>query len=233
MIVFDNVVLRYPYDEVDVLKGVSFTLQQGLNTVLADAQSGKSSICKLLVKDVSATSGQIFVDGQPISSITNSNLDILYLPSNPTFFERRSVQYNLEYPLIVRKIRKDERHKRAISVAQQFGLDVGVKARSLTVAQRRTLALARGLTVTRKVVLFDGFFDSCLDNGAPDFQYINSVLQQFDMERTTCVILTSNKAIAMGNTVVLDGGKVVFCGDAAAAQQQVDSLHWLVNVIKE
>ena len=221
MIVFDNVTLRYPYDEFDVLKGASFTLHKGINTVLADAQSGKSSICKLLLKDIAPTSGHIFVDEQDIASITNSNLDILYLPRNPAFFRRRSVQYNMEYPLIIRKVGKAERRNRVWEIAEQFGLNLDVKVNKLSQSQARTLALARGLTVKRSIALFDDFFDGDIEN----LNYINNVLQQFE----TCVIFTSDTRQANGHTVVLDGGIIVFEGDVEQAKQVVDSLYWLAR----
>ena len=221
MIVFDNVTLRYPYDEFELLKGVNFTLQDGVNTILADAQSGKSSICKLLLKDVAPTSGQIFVDDKEISSITNSNLGILYLPRNPVFFRHRNVQYNLEYPLKLRKVGKSERQQKVSAIAEQFGLDLGAKVRKLSAEQRRTLALARGLTVKRKIAFFDSFFDS----DEWDVQYINSILNNFE----TCVLLSSDARFAMGHTVVLDGGVTVFEGDAQEAQQVVNNLHWLAK----
>lgn len=221
MIVFDNVTLRYPYDEYDLLKGVTFTLSSGVNTVLADIQSGKSTICKLLLKDIAPTSGQIFVDRQQIDCITNSNLDILYLPRNSVFFERRSVRYNMEYPLRVRKVDRAAKKARVDEVSRQFGISLDDKMRTLNEAQRRTLALARGLTVKRKIALFDGFFDE----ETLDFQYVSSVLQHFD----TCVILTSDPRLAMGHTVVLDGGVTVFEGDAQSAQEYVGTLHWLAS----
>ena len=219
MIVFDSVTLRYPYDEFEVLKGASFTLHDGVNTVLVDVQSGKSSICKLLLKDIAPTSGQIFVDNKTISSITNSNLDILYLPRNPAFFKRKSVQYNMEYPLKVRKVGKRQRIERVKEIAAQFELPLDVKVYKLSAQQQRTLALARGLTVKRKIALFDSFFDGDTSNN----EYINNILQHF----ATCVILTSDPCIAKGHTVVLDGGKTAFEGDVEQAKQVVESLYWL------
>ena len=221
MIVFDNVTLRYHYDEFDLLKGASFTLQEGVNTILADVQSGKSSICKLLLKDIAPTSGRILVDGRDIASITNSNLDILYLPRKPVFFENRSVQYNMEYPLKIRKVGKLERKTTVSELAKQFGIDLSAKVRKLNEQQRRTLALARGLTVKRKTALFDGYFDG----DAPDFDYIDSIFKHFD----NCILLTADARYAMGHTVVLDGGFAVYEGNATEAQEQVDKLHWLAT----
>lgn len=227
MIVFDKVTLRYHYDDFDLLKGVSFTLNEGVNTVLADAQSGKSSICKLLLKDVKPTSGSILVDGQDISSITNANLDILYLPTNSAFFEGRSVLYNIEYPLRVRKYPKTERRERAMQVAQELGIDdLAAKVKKLSSEKRRLVALARGLTVRRKVVLFDDYFvgdsEQKIDMG--------EVLRLF--EGATCVILTSDASIAAGNTVVLDGGVTVYQGDAETARLKVSELGWLATAVK-
>ena len=221
MIVFSNVTLRYHYDDFDVLRGASFELHEGVNTILADAQSGKSSICKLLLRDVAPTSGQIIVDGQQIDSIPNSSLDILYLPSKPVFFEKRSVQYNVEYPLRIRKVARAERQERVQGIAEQFGLNLDAKVKLLSPSERRTLALARGLTVKRKIALFDSFFDA----DELSLEHINSILQRFD----TCVVLTSDPCIAMGHTVVLDGGEVVYQGDAVEAQQRVSELYWLAH----
>ena len=226
MIIFDNVTLRYHYDDFDLLKGASFTLADGVNTVLADVQSGKSSICKLLTKDVAPTSGRITVDGQDIASITNSNLDILYLPTNPAFFENRSVQYNIEYPLRVRKYPKNERIERAIKAANELGIDeLDAKVKSLPPEKRKLVALARGLTVKRKTVLFDDFF--AFDGSSECLAEMDNILQRF--QGATCVILISDARLATGNTVVLDGGVAVYQGHADGARKIVGEMDWLVT----
>ena len=230
MIEFRGVALRYHYDEFELLKCVDFTLREGVNTVIADTQSGKSSICKLLCKEVAASSGEITVDGLIISSITSADLGILYLPSAPAFFENRSVAFNVEYPLKVRKIAKNERRKRAEQVAEALKIDFLVaKVKQLTAEQRKLTALARGLTVKRKIVLFDDFFE--VEDGKNPLDSVENVLKMFD--GAICVILTSDKRLARGNTVVLDGGVTVFEGDAEKAKSVVDGLHWLYGSIEE
>ena len=224
MIEFKDVALQYHYEEYALLKGVSFALRDGINTVLADTQSGKSSICKLLMKEIAANSGEIHVDGLQISSITGADLGILYLPSNPTFFENKSVRFNVEYPLKVRKVAKKSRREIAERVAASLGVDfLDEKVKKLTVRQRKLVALARGLTVERKIVLFDDFFED--GDGTATPEYVDGVLNCF--KRAVCVILSSNARLARGNTVILDGGLTVYEGDADEAIGVVNGLTWI------
>lgn len=218
MIEFNNVHLKYHYDEFELLKGVTFTLQDGLNTVLCDWQSGKTSICRLLIADIKPTDGNILVDGQNINGISGANLDILYLPSNPIFFEGRSVLHNVAYPLAVRKVARQVRQGIAAEMCERFGItDFKQKIRKLSAETRKKAALARALTVARKYVLWDDFFDSV--------EQAESCLSLFP--DSVNIIFTSDASLAMGNTVVLDGGETVFQGDAEQAQQFASGLEWL------
>lgn len=220
MIEFTNVVLRYPYDDFDVLKGVSFSLVEGVNTVVCDIQSGKSSLCNLLCGEVKPTSGSIYFDGKDIYGITNKDRGILYLSSDPTLFLHKTVRQNAEYPLVVRKTEKSQR----LSIAEQAMQTVGiadlanVKAKKLDEKQKVAVMLARGLTVGRKVVLFDGIFDF----GNSD---VTQTLNLFDSP--VKVIFTAKKDLLMGNVVVLDGGKCVYQGDADGAKTVLDGLTFL------
>ena len=224
MIEFKQVSLTYPYDEYAVLKDLTFTLKDGVNTILCDSQSGKSSICKLLTKEFAPTSGQIILDGCDISSITNQGLGILYLSAKPAFFEGRSARYNVTYPLRVRKMPKAERNKCFDKVARQFGITKSdVKVRKLTDAERYTVALARGATVARSIVLLDDFCSSS--------EQIDEVIALF--ANATVVVLTSDITLARGNVVVLDGGNTLYQGDVAGAAQLKQTLNWIVDIIEE
>lgn len=228
MIEFKQVTLHYHYDEFALLKGANFTLRNGLNTILCDTQSGKSSICKLLCKEVAATDGEIIVDGLPISSISSAGLGILYLPSQPAFFSNRTARYNVEYPLKVRKVAKSERKQRVQEVAELLGVDcLDVKVSKLTDVQKKLVALARGLTIPRKVVLFDDFFavDESIESAESAHSRIESVTKLFP--NAICVVLTSDKRLACGSCTVLDGGVTVYEGDADGAACVIEQLEWI------
>ena len=218
MIVFDKVTYRYHYEQFDIFKELSFALTEDVNTILCGEQGGKSSICKLLCNQIAPQSGTVTIDG--IQCNENADNGVLWLPSKPTFFERRSVLFNIAYPLQVRKVAKLQRDIIAKQLAEQFGLPADTKVSKLTPQQKRTLAIARGLTVERKVVLFDDFFN--------DKQQLQQTLQLFP--DTTKVILTSHASLATGHTVVIDCGECIFQGDASKA---VDACQGIVGIIKE
>ena len=65
---FDHVCFKYPYTESDVLKDVSFTLNKGDKLSLVGINgSGKSTIIKLMLGLYEIESGQILINGYPMS----------------------------------------------------------------------------------------------------------------------------------------------------------------------
>ncbi len=206
MIVFDKVTYRYHYEQFELFKQLSFTLVDGVNTILCGEQGGKSSICKLLCNEIAPQSGNITIGG--IQCNAQANNGVLWLPKNPTFFEGRGVLFNIAYPLKVRKVAKLQRDVIAKQLAEQFNLTADIKAKKLSAEQRRNLALARGLAVERQVVLFDDFFQTK--------QQQAEILQLFP--EAIKVILTSNASLATGHTVVIDCGECIYQGDAEGAQ---------------
>lgn len=232
MIEFQNVTLRYHYEAYNLFENLSFCLPEGVNTLLCDMQSGKSSICKMLLSQLPPNSGKVFVDGVDLYNFEKGKQPLanaLYLPAVPTFFENKTVQYNLEYPLRVRKQLAQNASKVA-ELAEKFGLQnlLSLKVKKLNFRQKKILSLARGLTVERDIVLFDGFFDDTESDGILSR---DSVLAAFPCK--TKVIFTTDVSLAMGNTIVIDDKKCAFCGTSDEAAEFVANLTWLARRITE
>lgn len=219
MIQFIDVTFKHHYDDFALFQEASFTLQDGINTVLCDIQSGKTSACRLILGLLAPQSGKILVDGKDVSVCRP---DALYLPEEPSLFLHKSVEFNLNYPSKVRKI-LPQNYERIAQIAHKFCLDekLSQKAKKLSHSEKLQLALARGVTVERKTVLFDGFFDN---NYTESFQ--NVVREHFPFCRTA-VQFTALPQNAVGHTVVLDDKKCVFQGDANLAREYTEDLCWL------
>lgn len=221
MIEFSNVTFKHQYDDFALLQNATFTLQNGTNTLLCDVQSGKTSICKLILGLLKPQGGKISVDGEDVSV---RRPDVLFLPKEPTLFLDKSVSYNLNYPSKVRKI-LPQNAERIAQIAHKFALDkkLDVKAKKLSFDEKLQLALARGMTVERKIVLFDSFFDNNYT-----IESFSEVAKNFHFCKTI-VLLTSFPQNAVGNTVVLEDKKCIFQGEASQAQEVVKSLCWLAT----
>ena len=229
MIELQNVTLRYHYEQDTLFENLSFALPQGTNTVLCDVQSGKTSLCKMLLGELPPNTGNVTVDGVDLYKFEKGKRPLanaLYLPSNPTFFVNKTVRYNLEYPLRVRKQLR-ENAQQVATLAQKFDLAnlLDVKVKTLNFRQKKILSLARGLTVSRDIVLLDGFFDDTETDGNLSR---DSVLSLLDCK--TSVIFTADPNVAIGNTVVIDDKKSVFCGASEHAREVVSNLTWLATL---
>lgn len=229
-IAFCDVAYKFHYADYPVLSGATFRLDEAVNTLCADKQSGKSTVCRLLVGDMKAQSGNILLGDLPINSITPVERGILYLSSDYPLFKHKTVADNVEYPLVVRKVARAERGK----IIEQALRSVGaaelakVKVSKLTEEQIRLVVLARGLTVQRKIVLFDDFFaygkSAQTDFDSYDVQQVLGLFPD-----ATKVVCTSDSRLLVGKTAVLDGGKCVYEGNAEGAQAVVEQLPWLAN----
>ncbi|MBQ2710488.1 MAG: ATP-binding cassette domain-containing protein [Clostridia bacterium] len=203
MITFNDIHLQWQYEQFELLKGISCTLKEGINTIVCDSQGGKTSICKLLTKVVSPTSGTITVNGTNLADIDNKDLDLLYLSANPTFFNGKSVLYNVCYPLLVRKLNKAYAKAYAMELLEENNLAhlAKTKVRKLSAQEKLLVSFVRGQTVDRQIVLLDDVFDT-----AELFEQ-HRLFSRFNQACT--VILTSNSDLAQGNVITIDGGEIV------------------------
>lgn len=231
MIEFQSVTFKHHYDEFALLDDASFVLPNGSNTVLCDVQSGKTSVCKLILGLIKPQHGKIIVDGKNVAECVP---DVLFLPKEPTFFSNRTVLFNLEYPSRVRKIFPQNR-ERIQELAHIFSLEnlLRAKVKTLNPSQKRRLALARGLSIHRQTVLFDGFFDNTNTDGSAatqNFVYnFQNVVEKYFSKCVTAVQFTSFPQNAFGHTVVLHDKKCAFEGSADKACKVVQSLCWLAS----
>ena len=97
------------YDgEILVVKDLNLDVPKGeFLTMLGPSGSGKTTVLMMLAGFETPTSGEIYLDGNPISSIPPNKRGIGMVFQNYALFPHMTVKENLAFPLEVRKLPKN------------------------------------------------------------------------------------------------------------------------------
>ena len=123
---FNKVDKSYDGDTL-VVKDLNLDVSQGeFLTMLGPSGSGKTTTLMMLAGFETPTSGEIYLEGDPISSIPPYKRGIGMVFQNYALFPHMTVYENLAFPLKVRKINKDDIDKKvdkALSMVSLSGFE--------------------------------------------------------------------------------------------------------------
>ena len=147
------------YDgEILVVEDLNVDIPKGeFLTMLGPSGSGKTTTLMMLAGFETPTSGEIYLDGEAISSIPPYKRGIGMVFQNYALFPHMTVNENLAFPLEVRKLNKSEikeKVEKALSMVelQDFGNRMPLQ---LSGGQQQRVALARALVFEPRLVLMD------------------------------------------------------------------------------
>ena len=154
---FDKVDKSYD-GKVLVVKDLQLDIEEGeFVTMLGPSGSGKTTCLMMLAGFETPTNGEIYLDGNAISSIPPHKRGIGMVFQNYALFPHMTVYENLAFPLRVRKIPKDEADKKIDKALSMVSLQ-GFASRmpgQLSGGQQQRVAIARALCMEPKIMLFD------------------------------------------------------------------------------
>jgi putative ABC transport system ATP-binding protein len=157
-------VYRLGSEEVHALCGVDFAAAQGDFVVVnGPSGSGKTTFLNLLSVIDRPTEGEVLIGGEPTSTKSEKELSILRRSTIGLVFQTfnlvpvLSAAENIEYPLLLQRLPKQERLRRVEALLQEVGLDDMAERRpnELSGGQRQRVAVARALVAGPKIVLAD------------------------------------------------------------------------------
>ena len=216
MIVFDGVTKVYEPD-VTALRDVSFVIDKGDFVFIVGASgSGKSTIIRLLLKEIEPTQGRISVGGRDLGRLQRSKVPMLRRNVQCVFQDfkllpNRTAYENVAYAL---KVQGESRESIRKKVPEVLGL-VGLAHKGsslpdeLSGGEQQRVALARALANNPPIVLADeptGNLDT--SNG----RHIMELLRDVHRSRNTTIVLVTHDAelAAMADAqLVLRDGRVV------------------------
>jgi phospholipid/cholesterol/gamma-HCH transport system ATP-binding protein len=194
-VVFDRV--SFAFDEQIILADISFTLEIGSMTMLLGASgAGKSTILKLILGLYKPDSGTIFVNGQRIDDMRETDLlklrvDIGMLFQETALFDSLTVNENVGYRLYEEtQLPLAEVQRRVDEVLGFVGLaEYGSRMPSeLSGGQRRRVAIARAMAANPKLLLFDDpttGLDPIIATTVDD-----QIIKLRDLEHVTAIVVT-------------------------------------------
>jgi len=151
--------IQKSYDQKSlVVKDFNLDVAQGeFLTLLGPSGSGKTTVLMMMAGFESVTSGEILLDGHPITRTAPYKRNIGMVFQNYALFPHMSIAENLAYPLKVRKMPKAELDERVTRYLKLIELDDfgGRTPAQLSGGQRQRVALARALIFSPSLVLMD------------------------------------------------------------------------------
>lgn len=176
---------------------------------------GKSTIAKLLLRFIDLQSGNIAIDNQDISEVTQASLRaaIAYVPQEPLLFHRtlfENIAYGDE-----KASEKDVIHAAKLAHADEFIAQlplgyrtlVGERGIKLSGGQRQRVAIARALLKNSRILVLDEATSS-LDSESE--KYIQEGLWELMKNKTALVVAHRLSTIKhLDRIIVLDHGEII------------------------
>lgn len=203
---------------VHALRGVSFKIYEGeFVTIMGKSGSGKSTLLNQLGCLDTPTSGEYYLDGVSVRTMSKSQRAVLrnrkigFIFQNYNLLAKTTSVENVELPLMYNSgVSASERHKRAVDALKAVGLGnrLSHKSNQMSGGQMQRVAIARALVNNPAVILADEATGN-LDTRT-SFEIL-VLFQKLHAEGRTIIFVTHNPDIAnySSRNIMLRDGRVI------------------------
>lgn len=216
MIIFDKVTKSYK-NNVVAIKDNSFRIKKGEFVFLTGASgAGKSTIIRLLLKEINPDEGRIFLDGKEITKVSRRMVPLIRSKIGVVFqdfrlLQNRTVEENIAFILDIWGFSKREKARRIKGSLNQVGLLDRRKAfpNQLSGGEQQRVAIARAIASNPYLLIAD----EPTGNLDPDTSWeVMRYLEAINKKGTTVVMSTHSKDIVdkMKKRVIrLEHGQII------------------------
>ena len=166
---------------------------------------GKSTTLRMVAGLEDITRGDLYIDGVRVNDAPPKDRDIAMVFQNYALYPHMSVRQNLEFPLKIRKMPKDEMDRRVNDAAEILGITqyLDRKPKALSGGQRQRVAIGRAIVREPKVLLMDeplSNLDAKLRN-----QMRAEIIKLRQRINTTFIYVTPDQteAMTLGDRIVI------------------------------
>ena len=118
---------------------------------------GKSTTLRMVAGLEDITRGDLYIDGVRMNDVEPKDRDIAMVFQNYALYPHMTVRQNLEFPLTLRKVPKDQMDRQVNEAADILGITEYLerKPKALSGGQRQRVAIGRAIVREPKVLLMD------------------------------------------------------------------------------
>ncbi len=204
------------FGDLHVLKDINLTVKEGEKLVIiGPSGSGKSTLIRCVDFLEEPTSGEVVIDGTPLTK--KNHLEMARKYSSMVFqqfnlYPNMTVLGNLTLaPIKLQKKSKEEATKVAMAALERVGLanKAGEYPQNLSGGQQQRVAIARALCTKQPIILFDEP-TSALD---PEMvQEVLDVMIELAQEKITMICVTHEMGFARqvaDRVIFMDDGQIL------------------------
>ncbi len=226
------------YGAIHALKGVNFDIHRGqVTTLFGENGAGKSTLMKVLSGVVAPTSGEIILDGKPVSFSSSTdarNRGISIIHQELSLAPNLSVRDNI---FMGREIRmatgvdfaEEERQSRALMEELEEDIDPLTPVEDLRLGQQQIVEIARALSVNLRILIMD---EPTSALSASEVEVLFKVIRDLTARGVSIVYISHHLEEALqitNHAVVLRDGAMTAYGP----RSEID-LEWIVrNMVGE
>ena len=204
------------FGDLHVLKDIDLTVKAGEKVVIiGPSGSGKSTLIRCVDYLEEPTSGEVIIDGTPLTK--KNHLEMARKYSSMVFqqfnlYPNMTVLGNLTLaPIKLQKKSKEEATKTAMAALERVGLaqKAGEYPQNLSGGQQQRVAIARALCTKQPIILFDEP-TSALD--PEKVQEVLDVMVELAQENITMICVTHEMGFARqvaDRVVFMDDGQIL------------------------
>ncbi len=166
---------------------------------------GKSTTLRMVAGLEDISEGDLLIDGKRVNDVEPKDRDIAMVFQSYALYPHMTVRENMEFPLNLKKLPKDEVKQRVDEAAEILGITqyLDRKPKALSGGQRQRVAIGRAIVREPKVLLMDeplSNLDAKLRN-----QMRSEIIKLRQRINTTFVYVTHDQteAMTLGDRIVI------------------------------
>ena len=195
-------ICKFYGNTVEVLKNINLTVKKGeLLAIIGSSGSGKSTLMNILGCLDTPTSGEYYLDGEDVSTLSENELSqirskkIGFVFQSFNLIPDLTALENVELPLLYKGFSKEKRKAIATDILNKMGLEsrLNHKPSEMSGGQQQRVAIARAVVGDPPIILADeptGNLDS--QTG----KEVMELLLRLNRDGKTVIIITHDSKIA-------------------------------------